>query len=148
MRFFLRFTSISVALWALVAVVQNAPTAQRPQTDTATQDYSFEIPANHIWTDTGIDLRAGDRIHVFGPVIACGSVQRSDKEHLLLPSAPAGALLAKVDLEAAPMNASPDLDMPIMNASHLYLGVNGYACSGKLPVKVHIQRQPPPADKK
>jgi hypothetical protein len=52
------------------------------------------------------------------------------------PSGPAGALLAKLQPEAKPVVASPDAELPVIASSHLYLGVNGWQCSGKLLARV------------
>lgn len=115
-------------------------TARSPE-PAATQDYSFKIPGNHVWTDTGIDLHPGDRLHVSGAVTDCSGPMPSEKSHLLLPSAPAGVLLAKVELAGPSMVASTDIDVPIINPSHLYLGVNGYQCSGTIPVNIRVERK-------
>lgn len=132
------------ALLLAVTLATSSLLAQKSNPSTnpaATQDYSFKIPANHLWTDTGLDLHPGDRLHVSGAVTDCGTSMPPDKGHLLLPSAPAGALLAKVELAGPAMAASTDIDVPIINPSHLYLGVNGYQCSGAIPVKVRVERK-------
>lgn len=113
----------------------------------APQDYSIPVAASQVWTDTGLDLEAGDRVHIYGTVMACEGVTPSEKAHLPLPSAPGGALLAKVHLETAPILASPDADLPILNPSHLYLGVNGWHCHGTLPAKVHVDWHKRPEEK-
>ena len=93
------------------------------------------------WSDTGIDLNPGDRIHIYGPITACEGPVRDEKEHLILPTVPAGALLAKLHLEAAPIPASPDADVPVIDQSHLYLAVNDLNCHGTIPVRVHVDRR-------
>jgi hypothetical protein len=105
----------------------------------APQDYVFTVAASQVWTDTGLTLDAGDRVHIYGTVMACEGVTPREKAHLPMPSAPGGALLAKVHLEMAPILASPDADLPILNSSHLYLGVNGWHCHGTIPAKVHVE---------
>lgn len=130
--------SLAVMLVSSALLSQNSNPSNKSGT---TQDYSFKIPANHLWTDTGVDLHPGERLHVSGAVTDCGTTRPQGKSHLLLPSAPAGALLAKVDLAGPPMAASTDIDIPIINPSHLYLGVNGYQCSGSIPVKVRVERR-------
>lgn len=113
-------------------------TAKTPAKQSLVQDYSFTIKADRGWTDTGLNLSPGDRIHIFGAVIDCGG-SSPQKTHLPLPSAPAGALLAKFQAEETPVVASPDADLPIVDPSHLYLGVNGWQCSGTVPVRVHVE---------
>src|SRR5947209_10364173 len=103
------------------------------------QDYSFNVVASQVWTDTGLDLEAGDRVHIYGTVMACEGPRPSEKAHLPLPSAPGGALLAKLHGEARPILASPDADLPIIDVRHLYLGVNGGTCHVTLPARVHVE---------
>jgi hypothetical protein len=103
------------------------------------KDYSFSVPAELVWMDTGIDLSAGDRVHISGGILDCAGPYPSEKAHLPLPSAPGGALIAKVHAEAAPVLATPDAELPVIDPSHLYLGVNAWQCHGKLPAKVHIE---------
>ena len=130
-------------LFALVAAASAQapkPTAPKPQ------DYSFTISTERVWTDTGLDLEPGDRLHVYGAVVACEGQTPSEKAQLPLPSAPAGALLVKLHGEAGPILASPDADLPIIENSRLYMGVNGWHCHGTIATKVHVTwHQPKPA---
>jgi len=122
------------SLLTSTALAQNPATSpKRPQ------DYKFTVAAEHVWTDTGLDLETGDRVHVYGAVVACEGQTPSEKAHLPLPSAPAGALLLKLHGEAGPILASPDADLPIIDNSHLYLGINGWRCHGTIAAKVHVQ---------
>ena len=76
-----------------------------------------------------------------GAVINCAGPTPTEKLHLPLASAPGGALLAKLHAEAEPVLASPDAEFPIIDRSHLYLGVNGWRCPGKIPAKVHVEHR-------
>jgi len=114
--------------------------AQNTEARPVQQDYSFRVKASPDWTDTGLILNPGDRIHIRGASAACEGVLPNEKAHLLLPSAPGGSLLAKFQLEEPPVLASPDADLPIIEPSHLYLAVNGWQCHGTIPVKVQVQR--------
>lgn len=111
------------------------------------QDYSFRVKADRLWTDTGLDLHPHDRIHITGAVTTCQSLGPNEKQHLILSSAPVGALLATLHPEGKPLSASTDLDVPIIDPSHLYLGINGWQCNDIVPVKVHVDRAPMPAPK-
>jgi hypothetical protein len=102
------------------------------------KDYSFSVPAHEVWIDTGLDLQPGQLVHVYGGVIACGGPAPSEKETLPLPSAPAGALLAKLHPDAKPVLATPDAELPVIDPSHLYLGINHTYCSGSALAKVHV----------
>jgi len=119
----------------IFAQSSNAPSKTTPPPN----DYTFRVAASQVWTDTGLDLEPGDRVHIYGKVMACEGPKPSEKAHLPLPSAPGGALLAKLHGEANPILASPDADLPIIENSRLYLGVNGLACHGILSAKVHVE---------
>jgi hypothetical protein len=106
------------------------------------KEYSFKVDARDPWNDTRLDLQAGERVHINGPLITCGGPSRGEKLDLPLPSAPGGALLFKMHLDDPPMAATPDAEIPVMNPSHLYLGVNGVNCTGTLPVKVRVEKNP------
>jgi len=131
----------------LVSSVLAQSSKTDPKKSAPPQDYSFKVTASQVWTDTGLDLEAGDRVHVYGTVMACEGPTPSEKAHLPLPSAPGGSLLVKVHAETAPILASPDADLPILDASHLYLGVNGWHCHGTIPAKVHVDWHKRPEDK-
>ena len=125
---------ISAIVLSLLAFAQG-----RPQS--ASADYRFQVPAGKVWTDTGLDLNPGDRIQIQGGILDCGSPAASEKAHLPLPSAPGGTLLAKLHAEEPPVSASPDADIPIVDPSHLYLGVNAWGCQGKTAATVHVVRK-------
>ena len=123
-------------LMATVGFAQNpssTPKKQRPS------DYTFTVATDRVWTDTGLDLESGDRVHIYGAVVACEGQTPSEKAHLPLPSAPAGSLLTKLHGEAQPILASPDADIPIITNSRLYLGINGWHCHGTIAAKVHVE---------
>jgi len=123
----------TLVVFASGAFAQNAkPAAPRPA------DYSFTISTEHVWTDTSLDLEPGDRVHVYGAVVACEGQTPSEKAHLPLPSAPAGSLLVKLHGEAGPIMASPDADLPIISNGRLYMGVNGWHCHSTIAAKVHV----------
>jgi hypothetical protein len=128
--------AIAIVLNICLTFAQNSTTPSRTP---AARDYSFSVPAGEVWTDTNIDLSPGDRVHISGAVINCAGPTPTEKLHLPLPSAPGGALLAKLHAEAEPVLASPDAEFPIIDPSHLYLGVNGWRCPGKIPAKVHVE---------
>lgn len=126
---------ILALVFSPIIPAQNRDTpARSPQ-----KDYSFAVKANRVWTDTGLDLQPGDRVHISGAVVECDGPPPGDKEHLLLSSAPAGALLAELQLGGPMILVSPDADLPITIPSHLFLGVNGYQCHDPIPAVVHVE---------
>jgi hypothetical protein len=128
----------SVALLVLRPASLLAQQSKPPSIQVLLSAYTFQVHTSQQWTDTGLDLERGDKIHITGTERACEGPW-SGKEHLLVRSAPAGALLAKIDLDAAPIVASPDLELPILGPSHLYLGINAWQCHGTIPVKVQVE---------
>jgi hypothetical protein len=141
----MRLTSLTLVLiiflsFACNAIAQNSGSASHKS---LTEDYLFKVGASASWTDTGLDLDPGDRVHVSGAVLGCEGPSQGEKEHLLLPSAPAGALLLKLEGEATPIVAATAADVPITVHSHLYLAVNGWLCHGSIPVSVHVDWHKP-----
>jgi hypothetical protein len=136
----LRLVAVLALPFTSPVLAQNSNT---PAHKSLPKDYSLTVKANQIWTDTGLDLDKGDRVHVSGAVIACEGPSPSEKAHVPLPSAPGGALLVKLHAEATPILASPDADLPILVPSHLYLGVNGWHCHGTIPARVHVEWHKP-----
>ena len=120
-----------------------AQNAAAPSQKQRPEDYTIQVKANQVWTDTGIDLNRGDRVHIQGASLDCEGPTGDEKEHLALPSAPGGSLLAKLQPEEAPVSATPDADMSVVAPSHLYLGVNSGHCHGTIPVKVHVEWHSP-----
>jgi hypothetical protein len=109
-------------------------------------DYSFTISGTQTWTDTGVDLAAGDAVSATaeakpGADAACNpqgsSAAKSDK--LPLASATTGALIAKTSEkgDAALMGSSGDIHAAA--AGHLFLGINQASesnCAYAVKVKV------------
>jgi hypothetical protein len=114
--------AITAVLNVSLSFTQNSTTP--PRTGGA-EDYTFSVPADQTWVDTHIDLYPGDRVYVSGAVIECGGLNHTSKINVPIPSAPIGALLAKLQLEAHPILATPDAQLAIVDPSHIYLGVNG-----------------------
>jgi LssY C-terminus len=109
------------------------------------EEQTFQVPAAQSWTDTNLEFQSGDVIKISAsasstscdPKGVTGTAAASD---LPLPSAPAGALLAKLHAQgAAPVLVGAGTDLHIAEASHLFLGMNAGSsapCQGSLSVKV------------
>jgi hypothetical protein len=130
----MKIFGLLVALAVVPAIFPQNPRPAPPKPS----DYSFKASTERVWTDTGLDLEPGDRVHVYGAVAACEGQTPSEKAHLPLPSAPAGALLVKLHGESGPILASPDADIPIIDNGRLYLGINGWHCHGTIATRVHV----------
>jgi hypothetical protein len=125
----------------LLLILAGSTFAQKPvapSQDQRRQDYTFTVKAEQVWTDTGLDLGPGDRVHINGVILDCEGPMLDEKEHLAVPSAPGGALLAKLQPEEQPVSATPDADLAVVAPAHLYLGVNSGNCHGTVPVRVHV----------
>ncbi len=134
-----RIVAVFALLITSLVAAQNSGGSR--QTTMVAKDYWFDVDAEQVWTDTGLDFQKADRVFVYGGVLAGGGPSLTEKAHLPLPSSPAGVLLAKLQPEAKPVVASPDAELPVIGSSHLYyLGVNGWQCTGKLPARVRVER--------
>jgi hypothetical protein len=121
---------------------------------TAPQDFTFQVSTTQTWTDTGLDLQSGDVLEIsatpapsFPPqrhavpgALPCDpkgvSVQTAD---LPLPSAPAGALLARLHAQADPLLVGASSQWTIERPSHLFLRMNTSdtpPCQGSFVVRV------------
>jgi len=120
------------------------------------RDITVQAPTSQPWTDSGLDLESGD-------VLEISATASSDQEAgagmpacdpkgvtgtstrtagLPLPSAPAGALIARLHAHgAAPLLVGASREFHIAEPAHLMLGMNVSGtplCQGELAVKVHI----------
>jgi hypothetical protein len=114
------------------------------QIATAGRDYSFTISTAQPWTDTGVDLQAGDvlQIHAISAE-SCDPAGVSGAASTDLPvvSAPAGALIARLQAQGVPVLIGSGKQLTAEEPGHLFLGVNASGappCSGSFAVKVHI----------
>jgi hypothetical protein len=133
---------LSVVLLAACSLLTGLLHAQ-----TATgQNFTYTISTAPGWTDTGLDLQAGDLLQISAnagsgncdPNGAAGNAQA--QAELPLASAPAGALIARLHAQgAAPILIGGQNELPIEEASHLFLGANAAGasmCQGSFVVKV------------
>jgi hypothetical protein len=136
-----------VGICALAVVLMaSSPLAAQTASGAASgalRDYSFTITTpTTAWTDTAIDLNTGDVVQISSGGIGCGpqAVDGDTQPHNLpLPSAPAGALIARLHAQGAvPLLVENGKDIHIAEPSHLSLGVNGGSCAGTIQAKVHV----------
>lgn len=118
------------------------------QTTSTAQTFTFQVSTAQQWTDTGLNLQSGDTVE-----ISSGAASSDDgtpacdpkgvsaaSADLPLPTAPAGALIARLHAQGAvPLLVGAGTELQIEEPSHLALGMNmaGNApCQGTLTVKV------------
>src|SRR5712692_9877185 len=123
----------------LRAQARNQPPAQAEQAQTSVQSHELEVPGNQPWTDTGVDLQAGQTVSI----TATGKLSYMDGNApgpeglgrswmdllraLPVNSAGRGALIGRVgsDEAAQPYLVGPKLQTPVRAVGRLYLGING-----------------------
>lgn len=127
-----------MACWLITTVVLGFPTFA--------QDSTYVVSTSAAWVDTGLDLQSSDLVQISATSSAGGCDSNgvsgaASNANLPLPSAPAGALIARLhDSGATLLLIGSSHDLNITEASHLFLSVNGagdFPCQGKFAVKVH-----------
>src|ERR1700687_3910157 len=103
MRFRFPVTGTFVLLAGAFAV---PPVSAQFQIETATRDYSFNISTAQPWTETGVDLQAGDVLQVNSTSTGnCdpAGVSGGSSTGASVVSAPAGALIARLQPQGIPV---------------------------------------------
>jgi hypothetical protein len=126
------------------------------QVTTTAQSYTVQVSTAQAWTDSGLDLQSGDELElaasassdppVSSGVPACdpkGVPAATSQTALLpLPSAPVGALIARLHAHgAAPVLVGSSREFRVAELSHLTLGMNFSGtppCQGTIAVTVHV----------
>ena len=128
----------------------------RAQVTVTAQDITVQVSTGQPWTDSGLNLQPGD-------VLGLSATGSSDQQagsgppacdpkgvtgtpvratDLPLPSAPAGALIARLHTHgAAPLLVGASREFHIAEPAHLMLGLNLSGtplCQGELAVKVRV----------
>ena len=110
------------------------------------QDYKFTIPTSQAWTDTGVDLHAGDMLAITassggGGCDPAGVALGASAQNLPLANALAGALIARLQDGGVPQLVGTSQEIRVPADGHLYLGINTQGpapCQGSFAVKVHV----------
>ena len=131
-------------LWiACIAVSSPGASAQ----SSPAPEQTFQVSSAPQWTDTGLDLQSGDVITISAAPASSGSqscdpngISGAAATSLPLPSASAGALIAKLHSQGAdPILIGKSNELKIQESSHLFLGMNvagASPCQGGFSVKV------------
>ncbi len=133
--------SVFAAAQGLLQELSQDVSANRPA---AANDYKFDVSTTQAWTDTKVDLQAGDQLTITASSEKnCNPEGVSGAQHsgtLPVSSAAPGALIARLQDQGTPMLVGSSNNLTADSAGHLYLGVNGTAaCSGTFSVSVHRQ---------
>lgn len=114
------------------------------------QDYSYKISTTQPWTDTGLDLHAGDtlKISAEGSSSAAGSCTPdgdasagSQAANLPVPAGLPGALIARLEENGSAQLVGKSQQLRVGEPGHLFFGINANSppsCQGSFAVKVHL----------
>jgi hypothetical protein len=136
--------SLMAGAFVLLAAVPTVPASAQFQIATAGRDYSFTISTVQPWTDTGVDLQTGDVLQFHSTSAEnCdpAGVRNASSTGLPMISAPAGALIARLQAQGVPVLIGSGTQLKAEAPGHLYLGVNESGtppCSGSFAVKIHV----------
>ena len=138
----MKFLSLTAGGLALLAGAFTVPAiAAQFQIATPSKDYSFTISTAQTWTDTGVDLHLGEGLRIdASPAESCdpAGVSGSTGTGLPVVSAPAGALIARLQAQGVPVLVGSGQQLKVDAPGHLFLGVNTSGtppCSASLAVR-------------
>ncbi len=128
----------SVVLFATVLLTSYL-VAQGPR------ESRLRIATNQAWTNTGIDLHPDENVSIIATseegCDPAGSFRDSQQVGLPIPSAPAGALIAKTAEQEPPLLVGSSKQFKTTASGRLFLGINSQnalPCTGNFPVTVTI----------
>ncbi len=141
----MKFSSLTAAGFILLGGVFTVPAVSAQfQIATPSKDYSFTISTAQPWTDTGVDLQAGEVLQInssTGENCDPAGVSGSASTGLPVVSAPAGALIARLQAQGVPVLVQSAQQLKVEADGHLFLGVNASGtppCAGSFTVKVKV----------
>lgn len=129
------------------------------QVTTTAQNITVQVSTTQPWTDSGLDLKSGDALQISAAAatdqpgasgvpacdpagVAAAATTSAQAANLPLPSAPPGALLARLHAHgAAPLLVGANHEFHIEEPSHLMLEMNIFGsapCQGQLAVTIHV----------
>jgi len=144
-RWIWTLTVVALASFGLCKGMAQTPSSAAPAAGT---DYSFNVSTTQLWTDTGVDLQAGDVLDITASGTQnCDPMGLSGASAEGLPVAGAlpGALIAKLQAQGIPVPIGSSKQVKVDSPGHLFLGINSGAkppCKGSFAVKVHRAQAP------
>ncbi len=141
----MKFSSLTAGGFVLLAAAFTVPAISAQfQIATPSKDYSFTISTAQPWTDTGVDLHLGEVLRInasSGENCDPAGVSGSASAGLPVVSAPAGALIARLQAQGVPVLVGSGQQLKVEAPGHLFLGVNTSGtppCSGSYTVTVNV----------
>jgi hypothetical protein len=137
--------ALNVVAVGFLTVCQGTGQTTASTPPAAGNDYSFNVSTGKPWTDTGVELQAGDVLEITaGGTQKCDPLGVSGASAQGLPVATAlpGALIAKLQAQGNPVLIGTSKEVKVEAPGHLFLGVNAGEpppCTGSFAVSVHRQ---------
>ncbi|MGH9546271.1 MAG: LssY C-terminal domain-containing protein [Terriglobales bacterium] len=141
----MKFFSLTAGGFVLLAGMFAVPAvAAQSSSAPSGRNYSFTISTAQPWTDTGVDLHVGELLQIDASSVEnCdpAGVSSSVRTGLPVVSAPAGALIARLQAQGVPVLIGSGQQLKVEAPGHLFLGVNASGpppCAGSFAVKVNV----------
>lgn len=137
---------VTIGFVVLAGLLPPSVLSAQAEAGPAARDYSFTISTAQPWTDTGVDLKGEEVLQIHATTAeSCdpAGVNGSANGGTGLPvlSAPAGALLARLQARGVPVLIGSGKEVKVEEPGHLFFGVNASGeppCSGSFAVKIHV----------
>ena len=149
--------SLALSFLAISLVSTTLGVGQVQSVSASPRELNVSVSTAQLWTDTGLDLVAGDVVQITATPAGAGSASNAagastcDPQgasgavsggNLPLSLAPAGALIAKLHPQGGlPLLVGLQKEIKIADQGHLFLGVNNGsqpACQGSFAVRVQV----------
>jgi hypothetical protein len=147
MRRWLAYPALLACAGCIVAGAQSFSTTPPPPAGA-----TVIVPSSAQWTDSDLDLRAGDQLHLEAAASAGNCRPEGNPQWpadgLALASAAPGALIARIDRQA-PFAVGTRADLRVSQPGRLYLGMNaanGALCDGAITVTLKLADSVAPAE--
>ena len=132
--------SVSLSVAIFLSLTSTLSAIAQSEAGAAARDYSFTISATQPWTDTGVDLQAGDTLEISAKARAGDSCDPEGTKaatpaagatpSLLVATAPAGALIAKLQEQGQAVLVGSVEQLKADQPGHLFFGTNGVGTNG------------------
>ena len=132
--------SVSLSVAIFLSLTSTLSAIAQSEAGAAARDYSFTISATQPWTDTGVDLQAGDNLDISAKARAGDSCDPEGTKaatpaagatpSLLVATAPAGALIAKLQEQGQAVLVGSSRQLKADQPGHLFFGTNGVGTNG------------------
>src|SRR5215510_13867690 len=139
----MRTSRVSSCFLTLLLIGLMVILATQSAAQSAPRDYTLTITTSQPWTDTEIDLLAGDVLTMTATELGCDpqGVKGATVADLPIATASPGALIAKLQTQGTALLVGRNREIHVPENGHLYLGVNVSSttpCQGGFSVKAQV----------